>query len=237
LGYPSAEYIYLLGGALYSFETDGDLGQPQPVSTYTQYGQTVSSSNSIVNTVYNSASGTMGIGNIVVPGSVSKGSGSFKIDHPLPELEQTHHLVHSFIEGPQADLIYRGQVALVNGSAEVNIDSAAGMTEGTFEALCRDVQCFTTNESNWDLIKGSVTGNILTITAQDAGSVAIINWLVIGERKDKHMIETGWTDANGKVIVEPVKSLTEPENVETEDTSLQNPISASDTSPTADSPS
>jgi len=29
--------------------------------------------------------------------------------------------------------------------------------------------------------------------------------MVIGERKDKHMYDTQWTDENGKVIVEPLK--------------------------------
>ena len=138
-----------------------------------------------------------------VVGSLSKGSGSFKIDHPLKP--DTHHLVHSFIEGPQADLIYRGKATLVNGSATVNIDDAAGMTEGTFVALCREVQCFTSNESDWDAVRGSVSGNVLTIECQNQNSSATVSWLVIGERKDKHMYDTDWTDENGKVIVEPPK--------------------------------
>jgi hypothetical protein len=33
--------------------------------------------------------------------------------------------------------------------------------------------------------------------------------MVIGERKDKHMMDTDWTDENGKVIVEPLKSIQE----------------------------
>ena len=37
----------------------------------------------------------------------------------------------------------------------------------------------------------------------------IISWLVIGERKDKHMYDTDWTDENGRVIVEPLKSSEE----------------------------
>jgi hypothetical protein len=127
-------------------------------------------------------------GNFNVVGALSKGSGSFKIDHPLESKTDTHHLVHSFIEGPQADLIYRGKVDLVAGSATANIDTVAGMTEGTFVALNREVQCFTTNESNWDAVKGSVSGNILTIESENSESTATISWLVIGERKDQHMI-------------------------------------------------
>jgi hypothetical protein len=157
---------------------------------------------------YSASSHTFSSGNVTIVGSLSKGSGSFKIDHPLPEKTETHHLVHSFIEGPQADNIYRGKVDLVDGRAEVNIDTASGMTEGTFVVLNRDVQCFTSNESDWDAVRGSVSGNILTIECQNAESTATISWLVIGERKDKHMYDTDWTDKNGKVIVEPLKSPT-----------------------------
>jgi hypothetical protein len=150
-------------------------------------------------------------GSVSVVGALSKGSGSFRIDHPLSEKKDTHQLVHSFIEGPQADLIYRGHVCLVNGKAQINIDEVAQMTEGTFEALCRDVCCFTTNESDWTPVRGSVTGNILTIEAQDPASCADVCWLVIGERKDQHMLDTDWTDENGKVITEPLKETSIPE--------------------------
>jgi hypothetical protein len=144
-------------------------------------------------------------GNVTIRGALSKGSGSFRIDHPLESKKDTHELVHSFVEAPQADNIYRGKVDLVDGSATVNIDTVAGMTEGTFVALNREVQCFTSNESNWDAVKGSVLGNILTIECQNTSSTATVSWLVIGERQDQHMYDTDWTDDNGKVIVEPLK--------------------------------
>jgi len=146
-------------------------------------------------------------GDFVVYGALSKTSGSFKIDHPLPAKNETHHLVHSFIEGPQADNIYRGKIDLVDGSATVNIDTAAGMTEGTYVLLNTNTQCFTSNESGWTAVKGSVLGNTLTITAQES-CTDTISWMVIGERHDQHMLETRWTDSAGKVIVEPLKENT-----------------------------
>ena len=146
-------------------------------------------------------------GSATFTGAVSKGSGSFKISHPLPAKTETHHLVHSFIEGPQADLIYRGYVDLVDGQATVNIDTAGRMTEGTFEVLCVNVSCFTSNESDWAAVKGSVTGNVLTITAQDATATSKVSWMVVGERKDQHMLETDWTDDAGRVITEPEKVI------------------------------
>ncbi len=152
-------------------------------------------------------------GAVVIPGSLSKGSGSFRIEHPLESKKDTHRLVHSFIEGPQADLIYRGVTQLVDGSAEINIDTESGMTDGTFVEINRCVQVFTTNETNWDLIKGSVTGNILTIESNTTDSTACISWMVVGERCDEHMMDTDWTDDDGKVIVEPIRHE-EPEEPE-----------------------
>jgi hypothetical protein len=146
---------------------------------------------------------------LTVVGAISKGSGSFKIDHPIPSKKDTHHLVHSFLEGPQADLIYRGVVNLVGGSASVNIDTAARMTTGTFVLLCGNVQSFTSNESGWTAVKSSVSGNTLTITAQDNTCTDSVSWMVVGERKDQHMLDTNWTDENGRVIVEPEKQMEE----------------------------
>jgi hypothetical protein len=143
-------------------------------------------------------------GNVSIRGALSKGSGSFRIKHPLASKKNTHQLVHSFIEGPRADLIYRGKIRLNAGKATINIDEASTMTEGTFKALCREVQCFTTNETGWDNVRGKVTGNILTIESQNTESTDEISWMVVGERQDEHMMDTDWTDSNGKVIVEPL---------------------------------
>jgi hypothetical protein len=144
-------------------------------------------------------------GNVAVAGALSKGSGSFKIDHPLESKKDTHHLVHSFVEAPQADLIYRGVVVLENGTATINLDTVSGMSEGTYVLLNTNTSCFTSNETDWDAVKGSVSGNILTINCQNDSSTATVSWLVIGERQDQHMKDTDWTDDNGKVIVEPTK--------------------------------
>jgi hypothetical protein len=145
-------------------------------------------------------------GAITIAGSLSKGSGTFRIDHPLESKKDTHQLVHSFVEGPRADLIYRGTTTLVNGTATINIDTSAGMTEGTFVALNRETQFFITNQSGWNNIKGLLQGNILTIEAEDTNSTDTIAWMVVGERQDKHIKDTDWTDSNGKPILEPLKS-------------------------------
>ena len=144
--------------------------------------------------------------------SLSKTSGTFKIDHPLPSMANTHYLVHSFVEAPTADNIYRGKVKLVNGTATVNLDISAGMgmTNGTFTALNGNVQYFLQNDTGWSPVKGNVVGNILNIFCQDTTSTDTISWLVIGTRQDKTMIDVHFTDDYGQVIVEKLKSSEPP---------------------------
>ena len=142
-------------------------------------------------------------GGVTITGTLSKSGGSFKIPHPVAGLSTTKHLVHSFLEGPQMDLIYRGKIDLVGGTATVNIDTKSGMTEGTFVLLNRDVQCFTSNETGWTAVKGSVSGNILTITAQDNTCTDTISWMVVGERQDDTVKSLDMTDSEGNLIVEP----------------------------------
>ena len=142
-------------------------------------------------------------GALDVQGTLYKTSGSFAIDHPLESKKDTHKLIHSFIEGPKADNIYRGKAQLKDGSVVVNLDTVSEMTEGTFVLLNRDVQCFTSNESDWDSVKGTIEGNLLTISCKNASSNAMISWMVVGERQDKEIKESELTDDNGKVIVEP----------------------------------
>ena len=149
---------------------------------------------------------------VAISGALSKSSGSFKIDHPLPSKTETHFLVHSFLEGPQCDLIYRGTATLSSGAATVNLDTASGMTEGTWVLLCHNEQCFTSNETGWSSVRGSVTGNVLAIECEEGTSTDTISWMVVAERHDPHIMATDWTDADGHVILEPEK----PEEVEGE---------------------
>ena len=139
-------------------------------------------------------------GNLTITGALSKGSGSFKIEHPVKP--DTHYLYHSFVESPLTDLIYRGKAKLVGGKALINIDKHFGMTEGTFEALVDDKQAFTTNEDSWDAVRGKVEGNELNIECQNKDFNGYVSWLVIGDRKDKHIMEVDWTDDKGKPILE-----------------------------------
>jgi hypothetical protein len=146
---------------------------------------------------------TVGTSGVTINGALSKSSGSFKIDHPLKP--NTHHLVHSFVEGPQADNLYRGVIELNNGKATIDLDDWFGMTAGTFLALNRDIQAFVNNSETWDAVRANVQGSQLVIECQNSESNAEVAWLVIGERQDKEIHESILTDDNGKIIVEPQK--------------------------------
>ena len=147
------------------------------------------------------------VGDFDIAGALSKNSGSFKIDHPLKP--DTHHLVHSFVEGPQADNLYRGKIELVDGRAVIDLDEWFGMTPGTFLALNRDLQAFVSNEEDWDAVRAKVMGSQLVIECQNARSKASVSWLVVGERQDNEIYESSLTDDYGKIIVEPVKQVVE----------------------------
>jgi hypothetical protein len=126
---------------------------------------------------------------------------TFCIDHPIKE---DYKLLHSCIESPQIDLNYRGKIKLKDGYGEVNIDEKFKMENGTFEALCRDIQVFTSNETGWTAVRGKMEGNILQVESAPNGVASddTISWLVIGERKDKALMSDIKTDEEGKLITE-----------------------------------
>jgi hypothetical protein len=210
-GADGADYI---PSAIIRASVDGDPGVADMPGRLT-FATTADGASAVTERMRITSAGNVGIGtttpaerlsvsgNVTITGSLSKGSGSFKIDHPLKP--ETHHLVHSFVEAPQADNIYRGRAVLVAGMATVNLDAAGRMSDGTFAALNGNVQCFTSNETGWTAVRGSVSGNVLTIEAQDPQCTDTVSWLVIGERHDQHMLDANWTGEDGRVIVEPEK--------------------------------
>tara|TARA_R100001594_G_scaffold31094_1_gene57993 strand:- start:1631 stop:4657 length:3027 start_codon:yes stop_codon:yes gene_type:complete len=139
---------------------------------------------------------------VTVGGALAKGSGSFKIDHPIKE---DSLLVHSFLEGPRCDLLYRDSVELHLGTASVDMDEVVGLTDGTWEALCREPQVFVQNESGWSSVKGAISGSTLIISCEDTNSTDTVSWMVVAERHDDNIKGASWTDDDGKPILEPLK--------------------------------
>lgn len=142
---------------------------------------------------------------IYVLGTLYKGAGNFLIDHPLDPTNR--NLIHSFVEGPKADLIYRGEVTLSNGRASVSIDATNRMSVGTFEALTRhaEAQVWIQNDTGWEPVRGRVVGGTLEIECKDPASTDTVSWLVVAERADPFIKHSTMTDEMGRLIVEVEK--------------------------------
>lgn len=143
-------------------------------------------------------------GSLDVPGALSKGSGTFLIDHPLDPFNK--NLRHGFVEAPRYDLIYRGAVQLVNGRATVDIDAASNMTTGTFQVLTTNA--VVTSLQNQDgfarLRPGPLDGGYFEIICEDEECTDLVSWVVIAERNDpfvKSDLDQN-TDSDGRFVPE-----------------------------------
>ncbi len=116
-------------------------------------------------------------GRVHITGTLSKGGGSFKIDHPLDP--ENKYLSHSFVESPDMMNIY-------NGVAELNERGEAAITlPDWFEALNRDYRYQLTplGEAAPNLhISREVSEGRFSIGGGQAGQK--ISWQVTGIRQD-----------------------------------------------------
>jgi len=120
-------------------------------------------------------------GNLAVGGTLSKGGGSFVIDHPLDP--ENKLLYHSFVESPDVKNIYDGVVTLdQQGEATVTLPDY-------FEALNEDFryQFSSLGEASPNLyIKEEIQENSFTISGGTPG--AEISWQVTGNRHDPYIL-------------------------------------------------
>jgi hypothetical protein len=139
---------------------------------------------------------------LYVNGSFTATDKNFKITHPLDE---NKWLLHSSIEGPRVDNLYRGMVTLLNGFAKINLDEISNMTEGTWLKLNREPQFFLQNMNGWDRVKGEIINNELFIYSENSDSTDLISYMVIGERQDDGIKQSGFTNNDGRLITEILK--------------------------------
>ena len=117
-------------------------------------------------------------GNLSVTGSISKGSGTFKIDYPLDPENKT--LTHSFVESPDMMNIYNGNaVTDANGYATVKLPVY-------FEAVNMDFRYQLTPVGQFAqaIISEKVKGNQFVIQT-DKPNVEV-SWQVTGVRNDPY---------------------------------------------------
>jgi hypothetical protein len=130
-------------------------------------------------------------GDVTVTGSLSKGGGSFRIDHPLDPANK--YLCHSFVESPDMMNVYNGTVVLDRDGRAV-----VGLADW-FEALNRDYRYQLTPIGGPapDLhIAAKVSGGQFAIAGGTAGQE--VSWQVTGIRQD------AWANAH-RIPVEEAK--------------------------------
>jgi hypothetical protein len=137
-----------------------------------------------------------------VNGTFSASTKQFQITHPLNE---NKWLYHTAIEGPQADLIYRGKLNLINGEGSSNIDISSRLTNGTFNSLTRNPQLFLQNNDSFDRIKGKIENGNVYVVSENQNSSASVDWTVIAERCDTEVLTGGTYGGDGKYKTEKWK--------------------------------
>jgi hypothetical protein len=137
---------------------------------------TVSTSNTVV--LGRSADTVRIPGNLIVTGSISKGSGSFRIDHPLDPANK--YLYHSFVESPDMMNIYNGN-ATTDDKGEATI-----VLPDYFQALNRDFryQLTVIGQFAQAIVGEEIKSNSFKIKT-DKPNVKV-SWQVTGIRHDKY---------------------------------------------------
>src|SRR5271156_1946831 len=128
------------------------------------------------------ASGAVGFyagefgGDVYVQGTLSKSSGSFKIDHPLDPANK--YLYHSFVESPNMMNIYNGNIT-TDGSGTAVVTMPAW-----FEALNTDFryQLTTIGQPAQAWIAAEIANGSFTIKTSKPG--VKVSWQVTGIRQD-----------------------------------------------------
>ncbi len=119
------------------------------------------------------------LGNVQIVGTLSKSSGTFKIDHPLDPMNK--YLYHSFVESPDMMNVYNGNVTLdASGAAWVELPAY-------FEALNRDFRYQLTPIGGPGpnlYIAQEVQGNRFLIAGGAPG--LRVSWQVTGIRQDAY---------------------------------------------------
>jgi len=117
-------------------------------------------------------------GNLNVTGKLTKGSGSFKIDHPLDPANK--YLSHSFVESPDMMNVYNGNITTdKHGMATVALPSY-------FEALNADFryQLTVIGQFAQAMVQQEIKGNQFTIKTNKPG--VKVSWQVTGIRHDAY---------------------------------------------------
>ncbi|HEV8482538.1 MAG TPA: hypothetical protein VGV87_03180 [Blastocatellia bacterium] len=118
-------------------------------------------------------------GDLFVQGNLSKGGGSFKIDHPLDP--ENKYLYHSFVESPDMMNIYNGNVTTdARGEAVVTLPEWFSALNRDFRYLLTPIGAPAPNL----FIAEKIAGNRFRIAGGQPGLE--VSWQVTGVRQDAY---------------------------------------------------
>jgi hypothetical protein len=129
-------------------------------------------------------------GNVSITGTLSKGGGGFKIDHPLEPANK--YLSHSFVESPEMLNVYNGNIT-TDGQGEVTVE-----LPDYFAALNRDYryQLTVIGQMAQAIVASEIKDSRFTIRTDKPN--VMVSWQVMGIRQDP------WANAN-RIPVEETK--------------------------------
>lgn len=98
----------------------------------------------------------------------------------LQEVDEQLQETKSKVSQLNSCFIYRGTVQLQNGIAHVNIDTDS-VYKNKNGMIYNSYVKYLHNNDSFDKVKGTINGNILTITCQNTNSIDNVDWIVMAE--------------------------------------------------------
>lgn len=164
----------VVADGLLSFQLDNTDNQ----STFYEVSRSANDGGGYVFRVFETGNGYFR-NNLTCIGSLSKGSGTFKIDHPLDP--ENKYLYHSFVESPDMMNIYNGNVTLnESGEAIVQMDAYFDALNRTFRYQLTPIGAPGPNL----FIAEEIQDNTFKIAGGTPGMR--VSWMVTGIRQDPY---------------------------------------------------
>jgi hypothetical protein len=122
-----------------------------------------------------------GSSNVAIVGAISKGSGTFKIDHPLDP--ENKYLYHSFVESPDMMNVYNGNIVTdERGYATITLPAYFEALNKDFRYQLTAIEDSDSNQWVWAKVVQKIANNEFTIRTSIPN--AEVSWQVTGVRKD-----------------------------------------------------
>jgi hypothetical protein len=173
-------------------------------------------------------------GNVNITGTISKGGGTFHLDHPLDPLNRD--LIHGFVESNRHLLVYTFDVQLADGVAgtflePLSLDALLGFTEGTCKALMQNIRVTSIRHPAGlhvtDVVAVAEDPGVavsLQFTSSSGADDSLIVVTITADRADPYIKATEFVDVDGVLIPERDKTeLTADEEALLDDASVPLP--------------